>query len=279
MGLSQVNQLFDLMELFNQVPSSSAEEMVKDQKAVDSNYLSRGERILTLLREKIKTNPKRFKENSFFESLNFKTYSSYDDEKKLGYVLRKMREVIRPITNRLSEDSDLSELADLMPGFNLIESVKVAGEYERSVMKALLRTTDEIEVLEIRFNVTGWNVPVYIPKGDVNILSKTRGMCSVSLRRKRKYIYIADAPALFSAVCVFFQLRSLLWNKIGDLDENERYENPIYVFLQQWIDDALVDHKVKKDGVIYLDKQEADDHVIEFLDERFLTYVVVTPEM
>lgn len=279
MGLSQVNQLFDLMELFNQVPSSSAEEMVKDQKAVDSNYLSRGERILTLLREKIKTNPKRFKENSFFESLNFKTYSSYDDEKKLGYVLRKMREVIRPITNRLSEDSDLSELVDLMPGFNLIESVKVAGEYERSVMKALLRTTDEIEVLEIRFNVTGWNVPVYIPKGDVNILSKTRGMCSVSLRRKRKYIYIADAPALFSAVCVFFQLRSLLWNKIGDLDENERYENPIYVFLQQWIDDALVDHKVKKDGVIYLDKQEADDHVIEFLDERFLTYVVVTPEM
>lgn len=279
MGLSQVNQLFDLMELFNQVPSSSAEEMVKDQKAVDSNYLSRGERILTLLREKIKTNPKRFKENSFFESLNFKTYSSYDDEKKLGYVLRKMREVIRPITNRLSEDSDLSELADLMPGFNLIESVKVAGEYERSVMKALLRTTDEIEVLEIRFNVTGWNVPVYIAKGDVNILSKTRGMCSVSLRRKRKYIYIADAPALFSAVCVFFQLRSLLWNKIGDLDENERYENPIYVFLQQWIDDALFDHKVKKDGVIYLDKQEADDHVIEFLDERFLTYVVVTPEM
>lgn len=82
MGLSQVNQLFDLMELFNQVPSSSTEEMVKDQKAVDSNYLSRGERILTLLREKIKTNPKRFKENSFFESLNFKTYSSYDDEKK-----------------------------------------------------------------------------------------------------------------------------------------------------------------------------------------------------
>lgn len=75
MGLSQVNQLFDLMELFNQVPSSSAEEMVKDQKAVDSNYLSRGERILTLLREKIKTNPKRFKENSFFESLNFKTYA------------------------------------------------------------------------------------------------------------------------------------------------------------------------------------------------------------
>lgn len=142
MGLSQVNQLFDLMELFNQVPSSSAEEMVKNQKAVDSNYLSRGERILTLLREKIKTNPKRFKENSFFESLNFKTYSSYDDEKKLGYVLRKMREVIRPITNRLSEDSDLSELADLMPGFNLIESVKVAGEYERSVMKALLRTTE-----------------------------------------------------------------------------------------------------------------------------------------
>lgn len=137
----------DLIQMFSFSNSSftscKSNSGVEEEKEDYSSYLKKGERILSLLREKTKRLLGSFKNRPVFDALNFKTYSSYESaDEKVAYVLRRMKTVARSVT-AITDEESLTELKMLLDGLDIIESVESADEYCKKLMAAVFRERSE----------------------------------------------------------------------------------------------------------------------------------------
>ena len=128
-GLDLNMNFYELFEIFNggSVPSE------KPAPASMEDYLHKGERILSLLRERKR---KEFHAVPFLDALVPKTYFSKNTYDRQAYVLQCMRnKVLRPITDKIVDgQTDLGEILRQLPG---MENCMQPAEPEKNAILIL----------------------------------------------------------------------------------------------------------------------------------------------
>ena len=273
----------DLIQMFNYSNAASAENstMAKKSKADEpvkedySEYLRKGDRILSLLKEKTSRILGKFVNRPVFDALNFKTYSSYTEYEKVNYVLKRMKTVVRPVSAIEGEES-LVELRGFLPGLDLIESVEPANDYCYRLMGAVFR---EQEKDALMLHIRGMEEPICIPKGNAVVPSRYHGCAKLSLLGAYNYVYVADPAAAFSALVLFCQLWQMAKDTFKDLDYAEKQMNSLWMFFYEYLVHAVNERQLmtdEKDRIPILE-EENNRYVRQFLDDMGLSYEVVSP--
>lgn len=270
----------DLIQMFSFSESSPTEEL-EGRSAKESedysSYLKKGERILSLLREKTKRILGAFKNRPVFDALNFNTYSSYESaDEKVAYVLRRMKTVARSVT-AITDEESLTELKMLLDGLDIIESVESADEYCKKLMAAVFRERDPREALML--HIRGMEEAVCIPKGDAAVPTKYHGCEKLSIRGANRYVYVCDPASAFSSLVLFCQLWQMARDTFKGMDYADKQMNALYMFFYQYITDAVSERQLMTENktVIPIQEHENNCYVRRFLEDRGLSYEVLSP--
>lgn len=270
----------DLIQMFSFSDSSPTEELegrAAKESEDYSSYLKKGERILSLLREKTKRILGAFKNRPVFDALNFKTYSSYESaDEKVAYVLRRMKTVARSVT-AITDEESLTELQNLLDGLEIIESVEPADEYCKKLMAAVFKEREPREALML--HIRGLEEAVCIPKGDVAIPSKYRGCERLSIHGENRYVSVCDPAAAFSLLVLFCQLWQMARDTFKELDYADKQMNSLYMFFYKYVVDAVSERQLMTEDKTVIPIQEHEDncYVRKFLEDRGLSYEVLHP--
>lgn len=272
----------DLIQMFSFSDSSSTNSCksnsgVEEEKEDYSSYLKKGERILSLLREKTKRLLGSFKNRPVFDALNFKTYSSYESaDEKVAYVLRRMKTVARSVT-AITDEESLTELKMLLDGLDIIESVEPADEYCKELMAAVFREREPREALML--HIRGMEEAVCIPKGNAAVPTKYHGCEKLSIHRANRYVYVCDPASAFSSLVLFCQLWQMAKDTFKGMDYADKQMNALYMFFYQYITDAVSERQLMTENktVIPIQEHENNCYVRRFLEDRGLSYEVLSP--
>ena len=235
-GLDLNMNFYELFEIFNggSVPSE------KPAPASMEDYLHKGERILSLLRERKR---KEFHAVPFLDALVPKTYFSKNTYDRQAYVLQCMRnKVLRPITDKIVDgQTDLGEILRQLPG---MENCMQPAEPEKNAILILKGLCKDDYKGCIAVEVKGFE-KIYAPTGGTKLPAKTHGAGFWMLKKDRNHRYaMADMSAVFSSMALFCQLRREIRMRWENLSPQELEDDILHKTLEDALCDAIAAHEV-----------------------------------
>ena len=174
------------------------------KEVVKEDYLKKGEKIISLLKSK---GIREFKESSFFECFNFKTYSTKKGyENKLAYLKQCIsNKIILPAL-----DSPVTDLKEVLKEFGdkiMIDSL-VEDSYEEKLLKGFLKGKSYHGGAAISFE--GLCENFYMHFGKEKYINKKGSGRQWSIRGTSIYLRCIDGASFFRELVFFMNLRAVI---------------------------------------------------------------------
>ena len=267
--------LFDFFKELEEVPK-------KPEKALASavDYLHRGEKIVSLLREKNSKRSKRLKKESILDTVNMNTYMKKENNsQKYMYLLQQTSRYIRDVLNRCLEKGNFSEYESLFDGTVKAELVEKTS-YPHELMKALMRNKkgDFEATLKISFNSyrdgEREEKICYSPVGgSVKLTKSQNGNRYCLMRVSADYLTVVNADDFFAARVFLVALRDYVQSEMA---AEGIEESSLYVELTNAMHDIVMAKSL--DDVCYLRDRFNFNFVSKWFKDNDIPYHMVTDE-
>ncbi len=270
--------VFELIDMFNVVVPFATEQ--KEEPENYEDYLRKGERISTLLLERLNSDTRNFKKRPFLDVLNFKTYSGYSDcNEKALYLLKQVRnQFLRPYVEGLGM-GDLDGFLSQFSALGDFITMQDADEYSVDIARSVFLRVDDIGKV-VSLKTKGFDHDLVVPTGLTGSqIAKLKG-CSMYMKRKKgsPVVYVADAADVYAILAIFSQLWVIVRDMFSGLDEEELSDHPLYLFLKQSLSDSCSSRMIKGDGVVYLHESELQPYLVSYFQDNGISYHVLKKE-
>lgn len=264
---------------------SSQEEVINGSKEDLESYLIKGEKIITLLKEKTKR--KNFLKAPFMDCVNFNLYSNKNESEKEEYLMSCIRDkMIRPALDECMGAENLvtcfDSFTDLFMEFKERFTCKglSTGEYPERVMHSFFRRKPGYyRTMEVSVINSGDKEPTltYSPLGSKAQLTRKQSGSGYSLRGYGKYVTVANAGEYFAYLVLYFNLRKRVQELLSCLTEEEKLDNKVYCMLMS--EQFEIINRYNKNGIVYVqEKAMTHNYIKTFMVTYSIPYKVMTTD-
>lgn len=271
--------LFDLFPIPSAKLSSADEHAVEIPEEKDSqmDYLSRGEKIMSLLRKRKK---KSYKANSFLDAINISAYRkniAKGGDHAANYVRSSVgKKIIGPAFSKIANDSgEMSEngekkFLEMFEGIATFEFIKNVTSYAEDICETLAFRSkfNFVRVVGIRFKDRKPDEEVVLIVGkDGKNIKKNQHAGNWHKKGSMAIVKPLNPSIFFADAYILVQLRKRFREVISSLPEERREDNSVvseYVRLQQ---DVLTSHRVLS-NTLYIRQSVYDiPYIKSFMDK------------
>lgn len=265
--------VFELLEMADNFGISSTAHEAGNAE-VKEDYLHRGERILSMLKEKAQK--KKFVPNSFLDMFNMDTYHKAGGiYSKAEYLVKTVRQKLIAPSMDACMDPEGERLASLAPFEKIltpIQGVDISNEsvswtsYEGKVVACHFRSKalggKNKHLLELSAEMYGRGVAgkenrkLYLPfPSDAKVSAKVSGNPYHFVSSSREVITI-DAGKVFAEVLLANELKKQVGERLKDLSDEQKADNKVYCYLRSKAEHyvcSLVDDSLLRTDIGLLD--------------------------
>lgn len=238
-----------------------------------SKYLKKGEKIISLLKEKSNNNRRVFKKNNLIESINYKVYSQKESlTDRWMYLFQSIKlRFIAPTLEECIQDNEVPNFDSFISLFDTFQDriqVKVLSDtdYETRLMKVLFKKKLSVckGSMELCIKGSGTNNKdqlIYCPMPYDAKLTKGQSGRSWSYGSSLKYRVCANAYDYLGRFIILCQFRRIVQDTINSLTKEELYNNVIYYFLVR-AQEVNIKSKLYQ-GNLYIEDSAIDKEYIQ----------------
>lgn len=272
MSLEQMS-LFDFTDLLSETGVKANSKKLSETSLSETDYLQRGEKILTLLRNKQHKQFKQFVISGLFETVNIKTYQSKNDNySKFDYLLSCAKKVLSNRWKLASASEDFTSFFNEVGIKDVIVSKTESNDGAGRILKEL--TKKNVNAFEGCVKLQTGNDIIYAPLGKTT-LTKRRSGRSWHFRGSNISYKVCDVSLYFAECYLLNCFRKRIQHELADLTDEQLNDNLLADYLHSTMDSTICQHKSEY-GLIKFNKGVID---IPFVHDFILEHGIPVEEV
>ena len=288
---SFIEEIFDMMK--GQEPHIVDCKSVVNQESVDESsflrYLNKGEKIISLLKDRNQNINRPFKKIKLMESINYSIFNQKEVfMDKTMYLFQSIKsKIIAPTLDEFVQENgefsfnSFTALFDIFHDRIHVRKIRDT-EYEARLIKAFFRNKKSVYdgAIEVRVTGVGRNAKdqfIYCPMSSAAKLTKKQSGRKWSYGSSFDYKICANAHDYFGRFIVLCQFRKMVQDTFKSLTVQELENNIIYNFLSRNQDTIINDNTIN--GFVYIDSKAYEkEYIKRYLIKQSITLKIVNPE-